>query len=187
MPTEEQYYQSLHKLLPPGKIWPGSNEDTNLNTLIRSFAAAVKEPADDVEGQFNDVFPDSYVPGNFLSDWERVMELPKSYIETLFFLADVWKCGQALSITNTIPGDPLTDEERRDYILAFLQSSRFNNDQFYIDIAAVLNFTVTIATIAPAQWTITVTGGTGTNTQLLEATCRFFSPFHTQLTFIYPP
>jgi len=183
MPTEDQFYNAIHKLLPPGRVWPGANEVTNLNTLIRSIAAAVKDCDDNTSDEFDDVFPDSYVPGNYLEDWERVLGLPKSFDDTTYFLAGTDTCQEPLSVTTTTTPTPATDEDRRDYILSVLQSSIYNNDQFYIDVAAVLGYTVTIATISPCEWTITVAGGSG-DIDLLTATCEFFKPAHTRLTII---
>lgn len=183
MPTLDSFYNTIHKLLPPGKIWPGVNETTNLNTLIRTIANAIKTADDDAAAEFDDMFPDSYSPGNYLSDWERVLGLPKSIVETEYFLCGVGVCGDPLTTTTVTTPVPSTDEDRRNYIIAFLQASLYNNDEFYEQIAEALGYTVTVATVSPAEWTITITGGSG-DIDLLTATCEFFKPAHTKLTII---
>ena len=185
MASLDQYYDSIHKLLPQGIVWPASQETFNLNTLLESIADAIKELVDEVDGEVDDIYPDSSSPGNYLEDWERVLQLPKSWVDISYFLADSGKCGEPLSTKTVEQFIPTTDAARRDAIVSFLNTSRLNNDQFYIDLASELGFTATVTTTAPAQWEINVSAGDLTQINTLISLAQFFKPAHTQLEVIY--
>jgi uncharacterized protein YmfQ (DUF2313 family) len=185
MATFEEYYNAIHSLLPQGIVWPESQETCTLNTLIEVVAQACKDVGDAGESELDDIFPDSSSPGNYLDDWERVLQLPKSWADIAYFLADTGKCGEPLSVTTINSFTPTTDAARRDAIVSFLNTSRLNNDQFYIDLAAELGFTATVTTTAPAHWEIDVSAGDLSQINTLISLANFFKPAHTKLEVIY--
>lgn len=184
MPTEQQFYEAVHQFLPKGTIWPAAEESANVNTLVRSISAAVKDVDDDASDEFDDIFPDNTT--NYLDDWERVLGLPKSLYEFSPFIAGIGMAGDPLGVTTVSTPTPSTDDERRNIILSMLNSgSEGNNAQFYIDLAALFNMTVTVSTgVAALQWSITVTADPDGKLALFTAYANFFKPAHTQLTIL---
>jgi len=186
MATQTEYYEATHKLLPQGTIWPESQETNSvLNDLIDVVAEAVKDVSDEAETQVDDSFPDSASPGNFIEDWERVLQLPKSWKGVSFFVADTGKCGEPLSTVGTNIFFPTTLAARRDAIISFLNTSRLNNEQFYLDMAIELGFTATVSTLSPLTWEIDVTAGDLAQIDTLISLANFFKPFHTELIVTY--
>jgi len=181
MPTQEEFYRACHQFLPKGRIWPGIEADANINDLVQNIAFSAKDIDDDASAEFDDVFPDS--DGNYLDDWERVLDLPKSIFDIVFFIAGVNTAGDPLGVTTTTTPTPANDDERRDIILAMLNTStEGNNAQFYINLATVFNMTVTVSTgVSALNWSITVTADPDSKQSLFEAYAQFFKPAHTKL------
>lgn len=180
MPTQEEFYEALHKFLPKGIIWPDTEADANINTLVETIAAASKDLDDDASAEFDDIFPDN--SASYLDDWERVLELPKSIFEFTPFIAGVNLAGDPLGSFGVSTPTPSTDAERREIILAMLNNDPSNCAQFYIDLATLFGMTVTVSTgISALNWSITVVSDPGGKVDIYEAYARFFKPAHTNL------
>jgi uncharacterized protein YmfQ (DUF2313 family) len=181
MPTQEQFYRACHQFLPKGRIWPDASESANINDLVQNIAFAAKAIDDDASAELEDIFPDS--AGNYLDDWERVLDLPKSIYDIAFFIAGVNLAGDPLGVTTITTPTPSTDDERRAIILAMLNAPNGgNNAQFYIDLASVFNMTITVSTgVSALNWSITVTADPDSKQSLFEAYAQFFKPAHTKL------
>jgi uncharacterized protein YmfQ (DUF2313 family) len=183
MKTNEQYSDAIHKLAPSGFIMPAPQDDTNLSTLFSAFADALLAVDNEANDILSDTFPDS--AGSFLTDWERVLGLPREGIS-----------GQ-------------TAQERRDVVLAWLNISPYSTKQFFIDIAAVMGFTITVedkeddAGLGDFEWRVITSSdlpvsyfrtgqsrcgeplvNAGAN-EPLEALIEFFAPAHTTPSFQY--
>lgn len=183
MPSVDQFYEAIHQFLPKGRIWPAASETANINTLVETIAFACKELDDDATDEFDDILPDNTV--NYLDDWERVLQLPKSYTVFTGFIAGIAKAGDPLGTSVTSTPTPTTDDERRDVILAMLDNDPLNNAAFYEKLASIFGMTVTVSTgLTALDWSITVTADPGGKQPLFEAMAQFFKPAHTRLTII---
>ena len=182
-PSQDEFYQQLHQLLPPGSIWPPANESAVLNTLIEAFAESLRDMNLEASDEVDDVFPDSN--GSYLVDWERVLALQKSYYEFAYSEVGVDDIGDPFATVDIITQAASTTAARVQMVLAFLTASRYNNDAFYEDLAALLGFTVTVTTDSPCRWTIDVTAGDTANIDSLIALANFYKPVHTELTVTY--
>lgn len=181
MPTQDEFYGALHGELPTGTIWPGSADEATVNTLIENLAFATKEVDDDATDEFEDVFPD--VSTNYLDDWERVLGLPKSYVDIVLFVCDVNVADDPLGVTTAITPTPTTDDERRNLVLSMLNNDPLNNAAFYETLAGVFGLTVTVTTgTTPLVWSILVTAGPPAKVAIFTAMVNFFKPAHTKVT-----
>ena len=111
--------RALYKLLPTGDGWAGYREDTDLKKLIQGIALQIDELTTDTEIMVAEYYPDQI--GNFLSDWIEILQLPK--------------CGQL----------PDTLQQRLQQVIAMFRISPYSNAQFFMDIADVFGYTITIA------------------------------------------
>jgi uncharacterized protein YmfQ (DUF2313 family) len=183
MGTSEQYRKAIHQIAPMGLTWPGVSEDSNIGKIWETIGDALLCAEVAADTLLNDSFPDS--AGNFLSDWERVLGLPRSGIT-----------GQ-------------TAQERRDTVLAWLNISPYSNKQFYVDIALVMGFVITVEdrnddpTLGAFEWRVNASADfppvyfrTGESRvgepllnagsiEALESLIEFFSPAHTTVAFNY--
>ena len=180
MPTEDQFYEAIHQLLPKGAIWPSATEEANVNTLVRNVGATAKDLDDDATDEFDDIFPDTTT--GYLDEWEQALDLPKSIYTKQFFIVGVNVAGDPLGVTSVTTPTPSTDEERRNIILSMLDNDPLNNAQFYIDLASLFGMTVTVSTgVSALQWSITVVADPGGKVALFSAMANFFKPAHTKL------
>jgi len=183
MPTQEQFYEAIHRYLPSGYIWPDVSESAVVNTLIEHMAANTKAVDDAATAEFGDVFPDETT--GYLDDWERVLELPKTLAEITFFRVDVDSVGTPLATASLTTPTPANDQERRDIINVMLKRNPLNNAAFYEEIASVFGFTVTVTTgTTPLEWSIEVTAGDLAKLDIFTGLVNFFKPAHTRVTII---
>ena len=121
---------AMYRLLPTGDAWPDYQEDTEIKNLITGIAQGVNDYVDTVKDTMAQYYPGQ--PGIFVTDWEQVLGLPK--------------CGQTGQTLQT----------RLAQILAMFRISPYSNAQFFIDIAEVFGYTITIVDNIPD--TVIVTG-----------------------------
>jgi uncharacterized protein YmfQ (DUF2313 family) len=181
--AQSEYRDALHNLLPQGMIWPNSSDDSNLGTLLDVVAQALANADGRAHDTLSNMYPDS--SGAFFTDWERVLDLPRPGIT-----------GQTVA-------------QRVGTILAWLNIDPLSNKQFYVDIAALMGYTVTVedknddGTLAAEQVRINATGvgdpiifraGIGSagdriieypGNEPLEDLILFFRPTGTQIIFNY--
>lgn len=117
------YKDRPFQLWPRGELHPKKGRGSNTEKLFNALMEEAERLGCEAEAKLNEVMPDQ--TGAFLEDWERVLGLPL--------------CGQQLE----------TRGERRDMVLAMLNIGPFTNDQFFIDIAALFGFTITIEAFVP--------------------------------------
>jgi uncharacterized protein YmfQ (DUF2313 family) len=183
MRTTEQYRQAIHELMPQGLTIPSSAEDSEIGELLEWVGEALLTAENAANDTLDDSFPSS--AGNFLSDWERVLNLPRPGIVDQ------------------------TASERRDVVLAWLNISQFSNKAFFVSIAAVMGFDIIVTDRAddpslsafewqvnmsadlPVTYFMTGQGRVGEplvdagSVDALESLIRFFSPAHTTVSFNY--
>lgn len=183
MRTLEDYRLAIIKLFPSGLIWPKTSDESNLVTLVDVIGNAMLTSDNDSLSMLNQLYPDS--TGIFLEDFERVMSLPRPGIT-----------GQ-------------TRQQRRDVVLAWLNVSPTSEKQFFVDIAAVMGFSITVEdygddhTLGPFEWRVTSSlsapvtvfkaGQSKAGDKLvdqgsnepLESLINFFAPAHTVPIFNY--
>lgn len=116
----DKYTNILHGLLPTGLIWDDLTEDSNLLLLLGVLAFRMEQTVNDSLGVLDDVFPDSN--GNFVTDWERVLDLPREGIIDQTFT------------------------ERVGTVMAWLNISPYSTPAFLIEIARLMGFDITITT-----------------------------------------
>lgn len=128
---------ALYRMLPTGQAWPKENEDSNLRSLVHGLAYSI----DEYINTLKTVVIDQFYPGQagiFMEDWEDLLGLPK--------------CGQT--------GQSIQD--RLAQIIAMFRISPYSNAQFFIDIAEVFGFTVSVIPDGPDSITLsgtTIFGG----------------------------
>jgi uncharacterized protein YmfQ (DUF2313 family) len=124
MPTAAEYREQLKALLPPGQAFP-RDPGTTLHDLLDGMSIELAR----VDGRAG-AMPLEANPSTsaeLLPDWERVAGLPD-------------KCSGVLE--QTLQG-------RRNALLAKLTSTGGQSAAYFIEIAAVLGYTVTIETFRP--------------------------------------
>lgn len=113
-----KYGSMLFNLLPTGDAWPPESEDTVLKKFLYGVAEGLQRAEDRINEVTEDIYPDQ--AGIFLTDWERVLQLPKCDI------------------------DGLTIQERLSSVLAMFNISPYTNKEFLEEVAAVFGFDVEI-------------------------------------------
>jgi uncharacterized protein YmfQ (DUF2313 family) len=121
--TGEDYAQVLADLLPLGVMWPREPETTLMLTMRGLAEEYARVHARDCD-LLNESYPGSAI--ETIEDWERICGLP-------------WEC--------TGPLDTL--EERRNAVLAQLAARGGQSRQYYIDIAKILGYDITIREFRP--------------------------------------
>lgn len=176
--TALDYREQLRKLLPSGRIWPTA-EDSLLMRLLHGLAeelARVHQRTLDLIGEL-----DPRTTSEMIDDWERALGLPDPCAEP-----------------------PATLEARRAEVVRKLTKTGNQSPQFFIDVAALFGFTVTITEFYdadPFKWRVnapeeTVTyfrAGAGRagdrlatwGNHLLECVIERLKPAHTTVVFAY--
>jgi uncharacterized protein YmfQ (DUF2313 family) len=183
MRTEEQYNKVAHQIAPQGMIWPSISDNSEIGKLWATVAKSLLDADTESGSMLDESYPDS--TGIFLEDWTRVLGFPRCSISDL------------------------NDQQQRDANLAWLNISPYSNKQFFIDIAAVLGYTITIedkndditlgafefrvTSSLTAPTTIFKVGQSKVGDKLvdsgsndpLECLINFFAPAHTVPIFVY--
>ncbi|MCE1117462.1 YmfQ family protein [Pseudomonas sp. NMI795_08] len=124
MPTAADYLEQLKTLLPPGQAFP-REAGTTLHALLDGMSIELARA--DSRGEALPLEANPATTNELLSDWERVAGLPD-------------KCSGLLE--ETIQG-------RRNALLAKLSSSGGQSPAYFIELAALLGYTVTIEEFRP--------------------------------------
>ncbi len=114
----EAYHQQLQALLPPGRAWP-RDPDSNLAKLMGSIAEEFSRADARSEQLFDEMDPRSTY--ELLPDWERICGLPSACSPT----------DQGLG-------------ERQSAVHAKLTERGGQSARYYINLAARLNYSITI-------------------------------------------
>ena len=118
--SSEQYVELLKNLLPRGKAWP-KGVNTTFHKMLHAFAAEMER----FDIRLSHDLVDEADPNTtleLLSDWERIAGIPDD------------------------PNTPLADtiELRRRDVLRKITLQGGQSRKFYIDLAAIMGFTITI-------------------------------------------
>lgn len=138
MPTAADYLEQLKALLPPGQAFPRES-GTTLHNLLDGVSIELARV--DARGE---ALPFEAIPSTtneMLSDWERVAGLPD-------------KCSGSLE--ETLQG-------RRSALLAKLSSTGGQSVPYFIELAGVLGYTITIDTYRPFRAGLSRAGDALTN------------------------
>jgi uncharacterized protein YmfQ (DUF2313 family) len=122
--TAQDFCDTMADLLPVGVVWP-RDPDTD---LIRTFSGLAVEYSR-LHQRDCDLLTESY-PGTCLEtiwDWERICGLPDPCMDP----------------------PPRMLQDRRNAILAKLQARGGQDRQYYIDLAAIYGYTITITEYRP--------------------------------------
>ena len=119
-----KYIKALFNLLPEGFVIPKEADNSELGGVLDVIAQSLQDAETAADSLRNDLFPDTVSP--FTDDWHRILGFPR--------------CGIV----------PATQQSKVDVNLAWLNINEFSNAQFYIDIAAVLGFTIIIEDLGGA-------------------------------------
>lgn len=132
MAVAADYLEQFKALLPPGLAWT-QEPDADLNNLLGGLAEEFAR----VDGRSGDLVEeaDPRTTLELLADWERVAGLPDACI-----------------------GDLDTIQARRDSLTTKLTAIGGQSPQYYIDLAAVLGYSVTITEYQPFQAGLSVAG-----------------------------
>ncbi len=177
-----QYINAMFKLGPSGFIMPEQPDASNYGTLLEVIAQAAFNAQTIADDNLDEIFPD--IIGAYLSDWERVLDLPP--------------CG-------------LTDlpaQQRSEIVLAWLNMGPNTTADFLVELAATIGYTITITydgTIAASERNFHFEVNAASETAIyfraedsaagerlvsygnnaLECVINYFKPAHTLATFIY--
>ena len=123
MNSLEQFTQAHFKLAPQGSAMPTYSDDSNVRRLFQTLGNALKRAETEADLVANEIMPDR--AGAFMADWERVLGLPLAGLENL------------------------TSAQRLAFIRAWLYCGELSNAQFFIDIAALAGYTITVTEFSP--------------------------------------
>ena len=112
------YGSGMYKLLPQGTAWALENEKTVLRDFIYGLSLSLDRLQEEAKENLDLIFPGS--SGKYLSDWERFLGLPKC------------------------PDIELNLQQRSASVLAMWNLSPYSNEDFFIGIAAVFGYEITI-------------------------------------------
>ena len=115
------YTKALFNLLPAGFIMPQEADNSDMGGLIDVGADAMQAVETASNTVMDELFPDKV--SAFTNDWHRVLGFPR--------------CG----ITSS------TQSQKVDANIAWLNIGELSDDQFFIDIAAVMGYTITISDV----------------------------------------
>lgn len=124
MPTAADYLEQLKTLLPPGQAFPRES-GTTLHSLLDGMSIELARV--DGRGEALPIEANPSTTSEMLSDWERVAGLPD-------------KCSGVLE--ETLQG-------RKNALLAKLSSTGGQSAGYFIELAGVLGYTVTIEEYRP--------------------------------------
>ena len=177
--SADAYLRQLQALLPPGRAFtrePGAHLTQLLAALAEEFAR-VDSRADALMNEL-----DPQTTSEMLEDWERVFGLPEICLYAV----------------------PQTVAQRRAALLAKMSSVDDLTQQFFINLAASIGYTVTIdenVNGSPFRWRVNSAAVSITpfrvgasrvgdplrewGDELLECTVRSYQPAHTEVLFAY--
>lgn len=138
MPTAADYLEQLKTLLPPGQAFP-REAGTTMHDLLDGMSIELARA--DARGETLPFEANPSSSGEMLSDWERVAGLPD-------------KCSGVLE--ETLQG-------RRNALLAKLSSTGGQSPAYFIELAGVLGYDVTIEEYRPFRAGISHAGDPLTN------------------------
>lgn len=138
MPTAADYLEQLKTLLPPGQAFPRES-GTTLHSLLDGMSIELARV--DSRGEALPLEANPSTTSEMLSDWERVAGLPD-------------KCSGVLE--ETLQG-------RKNALLAKLSSTGGQSAAYFIELAGVLGYTVTIETYRPFRAGLSRAGDALTN------------------------
>ena len=138
MPTAADYLEQLKTLLPPGQAFPRES-GTTLHSLLDGMSIELARVDGRCEALPLEANPST--TSEMLSDWERVAGLPD-------------KCSGVLE--ETLQG-------RKNTLLAKLSSTGGQSAAYFIELAGVLGYTVTIETYRPFRAGLSRAGDALTN------------------------
>jgi len=121
--TTDDYLNILQQLLPPGAAWP-RDPDATLTKLLTATADGMANSHNRMADLVDE--SDPRITTEMLSDWEKTAGLPD-------------KCATAAT----------TVQERRAALVAKLTMRGGQSRQFFIDLAKILGFDVTISEFKP--------------------------------------
>jgi hypothetical protein len=180
--SNSEFQQTLYKILPEGFIWPSFREDSTIRTIVDSIAYNVREQELDSCEMLDSSFPDS---SNYIGDWERVLDLPKSKFEELTFNVGDNNVGESLGkliVSASLPSDI---NIRVSQVLSFFNSSSYNNEQTYIDMGEIFNIVVdSVITVSPFNVELTISSGDPENIEAFEGLANFFKPCFTDFVLV---
>ncbi|NVZ27720.1 DUF2313 domain-containing protein [Pseudomonas gingeri] len=138
MPTAADYLEQLKTLLPPGQAFPWES-GTTLHSLLDSMSIELARV--DVRGEALPMEANPSTTSEMLSDWERGAGLPD-------------KCSGVLE--ETVQG-------RKNALLEKLSSTGGHSAAYFIELARVLGYTVTIQEYRPFRAGLSRAGEAVTN------------------------
>ncbi len=136
--SEQEYMTLLRNLLPPGLAFP-REPGTDIEKLLLGCAAELSRLESRADALAVEVNP--LDTNELLSDWERAAGLPD-------------KCSGNLE--TTIQG-------RRNALIAKLTANGGQSEEYFVEIAANLGYTITISTFNPFRVGLSVVGDALTN------------------------
>ena len=140
--TTDDYLMLLQQLLPPGRLWDSlTRSGSQFNELLLAMAAELTRVDGRAELLLNEMHPQ--LMQEMLADWEAFVSLPE--------------CGTTGQTT----------QQRRNALQAKLSLLGDNRAQYFIDVAAVLGYTVTITEVPPNAYQVNAP-----ETTYIESTCE---------------
>ena len=172
------YKTQLISLLPVGKLWPSKNLKNNITEILTVFSAELLQ----VENRHNDLVNELHPisTNELINRWEYIVGLPDDCIAA----------GNAL-------------QQRINAVLSklFTLGKGNLNEQFYINQAAALGYTITITVLSANSWQVNAPILTTTyfkaglskcgekiqtsGNDLLECVINKTKPAHTVVTYSY--
>jgi uncharacterized protein YmfQ (DUF2313 family) len=125
MNSLEKYTQAMFKLAPQGMIMPTIADESNLKKLFEVFAKSLKDVETEADQVVSELIPDN--TGAFLTDWERVLGLPLAGLESF------------------------TAQQRLAFVKAWIYAGELSNKEFFIYIASLAGYTITIDEFTPLE------------------------------------
>lgn len=138
MPTAADYLEQLKMLLPPGQAFPRES-GTTLHSLLDGMSIELARV--DGRGEALPLEANPSTTSEMLSDWERVAGLPD-------------KCSGVLE--ETLQG-------RKNALLAKLSSTGGQSASYFIELAGLLGYTVTVEEYRPFRAGLSRAGDALTN------------------------
>jgi uncharacterized protein YmfQ (DUF2313 family) len=108
----------MYKLLPTGDAWPKEHEPSVLKDFIYGLGKSLDRMNEAALSNLDILLPGD--TGKYLQDWERFLGLPKC------------------------PDIEMTLQQRASSVLAMWNISPYSNTDFFVGLAAIFGFTVTV-------------------------------------------
>ncbi len=176
MRTLADYSSLLANLLPQGFAWPRKGITNRFSALLDVIAGELLQVESRYNSLVNELLPDT--TNELIPEHERYAGLPES-------------CTGPLS----------TLQERVGALVAKLSIQGGLSEQFYIDLAASMGYTITITVLSANNWQVNAPAATtvffeagisgagdalsSSDNNLLECVITKYKPAHTAVTFNY--